>query len=145
MRRPGAVTTGRVIDGGRPRSDGGGHAVPARVLLLRAGGQGVVELTELGVHAGLQVVEDARPRGGLVVAAGEQQLPGLRLAVTLAALGDELLQVPVLRGRLLLRGRPGRQVRGVAALEHADDRLDDVRSHLAALAHVRLLVNDPRS
>src|SRR3712207_4998091 len=138
MRRPGVVT-GRVIDGAA-RSDGGRRAVPARVLLLRAGGQGVVELAELGVHARVQVVEDLRPRRGLVVAAGEQQLPRLGLAVALAPLGDELRQVAVLRGGLLLRRRPGRQPCGVAALEHTDDRLDDVRPHCAALAHVCLLV-----
>src|SRR4051812_125528 len=60
-RRPGAVM-GRVTTGGAPgpqrRSDRGGDPVPARVLLLGADGQDVVELPELGVHLGVEIVEE---------------------------------------------------------------------------------------
>src|SRR3954451_17624175 len=99
---------GRVIGGGgrfRPwGSDRGGNAEPARVLLLGARREGVVEGSELGVHLGGEVVEDPLPGGGLVVATGQQQLPRLGLPVPLAALGEELGEVAVL-GRRLLRSR----------------------------------------
>src|SRR5690349_14079437 len=107
-RRPG-VATGRVT------SDSGGNAVPPPVLLLRAGGQRVVELAELVDRLRRQVVEDALPGGGLVVAAGQQQLPGLRLPVAPGPVGEELREIAVLGRRLLLRGRRGREGRRVVA------------------------------
>ena len=58
-----------------------------------------------GVHIA-QVVEDPAPGGRIVVAAGQQQLPGLRLAVPLPPLGQDLRQVLVLGGGLLFAGRP---------------------------------------
>src|SRR5919112_3253664 len=132
-RRPGVVT-GRVMDGcGSGGSDRGGDPEPARVLLLGAGRQGVVELAELGVHVGGQVVEDLAPGRRLVVAAGQQQLPGLRLPVALAPLGQELRQVGVLGCRLLGGRGAGRQVLGVSTLEYADDRLDHFGAHLVRL------------
>src|SRR5215217_2484625 len=112
-------------------SDSGGDPEAARVLLLGAGRQGVVEGPELCVHLGGEVVEDLLPGRRLVVAAGQQQLPGVRLAVALTALRHEVRQVAVLRGRLLLRGGARRQRFGVAPLEDADDGLDHFRSHLA--------------
>src|ERR671927_261612 len=118
-----------------PRSDAARDAVPAGVLLLGARGQDVVELAELLDHVGGQVVEQALPGRGLVVAAGQQQLPGARLPVALAALGDELREVPVLGGVLLLLGRRGRQLRGVGSLEDRDDRLHDVGPEPVGLVH----------
>ena len=89
--------------GSGPGSDGGGDPEAAHVLLLGAGRQGVVEGAEFLVHRRVEIVEDLLPAGRLVVAAGQQQLPRLRLPVALAALGQELRQVGVLRGRLLRR------------------------------------------
>src|SRR3954452_16549487 len=108
----------------------------AHVLLLGAGREGVVEGAEFLVHRWVEVVEDLLPARRLVVAAGQEQLPGLRLTVPLAALGQEVGKVGVLRGGLLRRGRTGRQPRGVPALEHLDDGLDHFGSHLARFAHV---------
>src|SRR3954468_18980439 len=132
--RPGRVSGAVTV----PPSDGGRDPVAPCVLLLGAGGKGVVEGAQLLDRLGGEVVEELPPGRGLVVAAGQQQLPGLRLAVALAALGDELGQVGVLGGRLLRRGGPLRQRGRVATLEDADDRLDHVRSYLRVLAHVRL-------
>src|SRR3954462_12614524 len=136
-RRPGRVMGRRVtVAGTGGGSDGGRDPEPARVLLLGAGRESVVEVPELGVHLGGEVVEDLLPRGRLVVAASQQQLPRLRLAIALATLGQELREVGVLRRRLLRRRGTRRQVRGVAAPEDADDRVDHFRPHLARLAHV---------
>src|SRR3954454_21595746 len=99
---------GRVIGGGgrfRPwDSDRGGNAEPARVLLLGAGREGVVEGSELGVHLGGEVVEDPLAGRGLVVATGQQELPGVRLPDALAPRGEELGEVAVLRRGLLRSG-----------------------------------------
>src|SRR3954447_9442872 len=118
------------------RSDAGGDPEAARVLLLGAGRQGVVEGAEFRVHRRVEVVEDLLPAGRLVVGAGQEQLPGLRLAVALAPLGQELREVGVLGGRLLRRRGTRRQSGGVSALEHLDDRLDHFGSHLARFAHL---------
>src|SRR3954471_8428492 len=118
------------------RSDGRRDPEPPDVLLLRTGGEGVVEGAEFLVHRRVEVVEDLLPARRLVVAAGQKELPRLRLTVALAALGQEVGQVGVLRGRLLRRRRTRRQIRGVAALEHLDDGRDHFGPHLARFAHV---------
>src|SRR3954466_11001990 len=78
--RPGRVRGDVTPD---PPSDGGRDPEAPCVLLLGAGGQGVVQRPELLEGLGGEVVEQALPGRGLVVAAGQQQLPGLRLAIPL--------------------------------------------------------------
>src|SRR3954453_11396153 len=108
-RRPATSRPGRVSGAVTvPPSDGGRDPVAPCVLLLGAGGKGVVEGAQLLDRLGGEVVEELPPGRGFVVAAGQQQLPGLRLAVALAALGDELGEVAVLGGVLLLAGGVGR-------------------------------------
>src|SRR3712207_9352252 len=83
-------------------SDGRRRAVAPVVLLLGTGGERVVQRSPLLDRLGRQGVEDALPGRRLVVGAGQQQLPGLRLAVALFALGEGIGEGAVLRGRLLL-------------------------------------------
>src|SRR5215211_7927742 len=85
-------------------SDGRWRAVAPVVLLLSTGGQRVVQRAQLLDRLGGQVVEDPLPGRRLVVGPGQQQVPGLGLAVTLVPLDEELGEVAVLRGRLLLLG-----------------------------------------
>src|SRR4051794_828194 len=146
--RPGAVS-GRVMagfrsGGGSVGSDGGRDAEPSLVLLLGAGREGVVQRAELLERLGGEVVEDLLPGGRLVVAAGEQQLPRLRLPVPLAALGQYLGEVPVLGRVLLLAGRRCGQRIGVTALEDAHDRVDHFRPHLSLHAVGPAHVDPPR-
>src|SRR4051812_18345304 len=117
-------------------SDGRRRAVAPVVLLLGADGERVVQRPQLLDRLGGEVVEDPLPGRRVVVGAGQQQVPGLRLAVALGPLDEELREVAVLGGRLLLPGGALGQRCRVAAPEDVDDRVDHLGPHRPGLGHV---------